>query len=121
MEKLIISKQLADEVKKYKGNIVRGIDNIQRPFKEELKSLREEHRFLTRTAVSAYLLGGQERVYEVEKPWRVVWLTGLEKFYAFEGDENDDSDVYQVLIRVCNTEKEAKKQVEQLNHTLDVY
>lgn len=127
MEKLIISKQLADEVKKYKGSIARGIDNIQRPFKEELKSLREEHRFLTNTAVSAYLLGGQERVYEVKiyevkkEPWRVVWLTVLEKFYAFEGDENDDSDVYQVLIRVCDTEKEAKKQAEQLNHTLDVY
>lgn len=122
MEKLIISKQLADEARKNKTSIKAGLEALQEGFLEELYELRDKHHFLTRRAVSAYLLGDQERVYEVKKePWRVVWLTGLEKFYAFEGDENDDSDVYQVLIRVCDTEKEAKKQAEQLNHTLDVY
>lgn len=122
MKKLIISRELANDIKHFRMNVTKGIKEIVFNHGIELIDLGADNDFLTDHQVASYLLGGQERVYEVKKePWRVVWLTGLEKFYAFEGDENDDSDVYQVLIRVCDTEKEAKKQAEQLNHTLDVY
>lgn len=119
MEKLIISKELANEVRRFRASVTSGIDTMTSVYFKELKELAKQHNFLTPFQVSAYLIGGQERVYEVKKyPWRVVWLTGLKKFYAFDGSKCDDSNEYEVLICVCDTEKRAKRQAERMNMTL---
>lgn len=117
MEKLIISKQLADEVEKYKASIVLGIDNIQRPFKEELDSLREEHGFRTKIAVSAYLLGGQERVYEVKNdPYIVVWNTDDKEFYQLP--YNYPLDENEIVIITYDCLEDAEYTAEELNNSL---
>lgn len=122
MKKLIISKELANDVKHFRENVTKGIKEIVFNHGVELIDLGADNAFLSAHQVASYLLGGQERVYEVKKqPWSVVWLTGLEKFYAFKGDKSDELiSAYEVTIKVYDTEKEAKRQVERLNHTLNV-
>lgn len=118
MEKLIISKQLADEVKNYKASIVLGIESMQRPFKEELDSLRKEYGFRTKIAVSAYLLGGQERVYEVKKEvWNVVWLTSVKEFVAMT-EEMSMSKGAEITINTYDSFEEAQYIAEELNNSL---
>lgn len=118
MEKLIISKQLADEVEKYKATIVLGIDNIQRPFKEELDSLRVEHGFRTKIAVSAYLLGGQERVYEVKNdPYVVVWNTENKDFYPLPYNHPLEEDI-EIVINTYDIMEDAEDTAQELNDSL---
>lgn len=122
MEKLIISKELANEVERFRASVSSGVETMTPVYFKELDDLAKQHNFLTAFQVSAYLIGGQERVYEVKKHlWRVVWLTGLKKFYAFEGSVCFESNEYEVLICVCDTEKEADKCAERLNRTLDAF
>lgn len=119
MEKLIISKELANEVERFGASVSSGIETMVSVYFKELNDLAKQHNFLTPFQVSAYLIGGQERVYEVKKHlWRVVWLTGLKKFYAFEGSVCFESNKYEVLICVCDTEKKAEKYAERMNMTL---
>lgn len=118
MEKLIISKELANEVKNYKTSIKAGIEALQEDFLEELYELRNEHHFLTRRAVSAYLLGGQERVYEVKKePWNVVWLTKVEEFIAMTEGMSMNKEI-EITINTYDSFEEAQETAQELNDSL---
>lgn len=118
MEKLIISKQLADEVKNYKTSIKLGIEALQEDFLEELGGLRNEHHFLTRRAVSAYLLGGQERVYEVKNdPYMVVWNTENKDFYPLPYNYPLEEDI-EIVISTYDILEDAEETAEELNNSL---
>lgn len=118
MEKLIISKQLADEVKYYRANIVGGINKMQEDFKQELKELRNKYDFLTTRAVSAYLLAGQERVYEVKKEvWNVVWLTRIEEFVAMTESVSRYKEA-EVTISTYDNFEQAQETARELNNSL---
>lgn len=118
MEKLIISKQLADEVKNHKANIKAGIEVLQEDFTDELHRLRRKHGFLTRRAVSAYLLGGQEKVYEVVKEvWNVVWLVNVKEFIAMTSRMSMDKTA-EITINTYDNFEEAQETAQQLNDSL---
>lgn len=123
MEKLIISKELAYDVKYWKSSVALGVENLIKSHKNELVSFMYNYNFDTLYQVAGYLIGGQDKVYEVKKePWSIVWLSGIKKFYAFEGNKLDEPiSAYEVAIRVYDTEKEARKYTERLNRILDAY
>lgn len=118
MEKLIISKELANEVKNYKTSIKAGIEVLQEDFTEELHGLRRKHGFLTRRAVSAYLLGGQERVYEVKKdPYMVVWSTESKDFYPLPYNYPLEEDI-EIVINTYDIMEDAEDTAQELNDSL---
>lgn len=118
MEKLIISKQLADKVKKNKTSIQAGIEALQEGFFEELYALRNEHHFLTRRAVSAYLLGGQERVYEIKKdPYIVVWNTENKDFYPLPHNYPLEEGI-EIVINTYDIMEDAEDTAQELNDSL---
>lgn len=118
MEKLIISKELANEVKNYKTSIEAGIEALQEDFLEELYDLRNEHHFVTRRAVSAYLLGGQERVYEVKKdPYIVVWNTENKDFYPLPHNYPLEEGI-EIVINTYDIMEDAEDTAQELNDSL---
>lgn len=118
MEKLIISKQLADEVINYKTNILQGIEALEDNFMKELKELRKKHGFVTRRAVLAYLLGGQEQVYESKNdPYLVVWNTESEDFYPLPYKYPLEEGV-EFVINTYDILEDAEETAEELNKSL---
>lgn len=66
MEKLIISKKLAEEISLNEYNIKDSLYEFRAKHHEELEKLKKENGFRTQQQIVAYLLGGQEKVFEIK-------------------------------------------------------
>lgn len=118
MEKLIISKNLAKSLKEYKGSIVAGIGHIREKYEKELLHLRNVHDFSTSVAVVAYLLGGQEQVYEIRKDnYFVVWNTIIKDFYPVLNDGSLEEGV-EIVICAYEEFEEADEAADNFNDLL---
>lgn len=121
MEKLIISKKLAKDVYEWQTSVKVGIDKIAHAHSNELGDLMKKHNFKTIFQVTAYLLGGQSKVYEIKKEeesYSVVWLTGIKQFFSFKTKNIENDNEYEVVIHVYDTQEEAEEAVEELNNSL---
>ena len=120
MEKLIISKELASIIKAKKFHVLASITSIKEYHYIELATLRDEHDFTTVYQVVAYLLGGQDKVYEIkeEVPHSVVWGTGLEEFFVIKTEKLQPQNKAEVLIHHYDSEEEAEEVAKELNDSL---
>lgn len=120
MEKLIISKELAEDVRDWKNNVAVGVDELTETHKDELASFMYDYKFDTIHQVAGYLLGGQDKVYEIKKedPHTVVWGTGLEEFFVVETSFLQPKNRAEVTIRHYDTKEEAEESAKALNDSL---
>lgn len=118
MEKLTISKELANEIKYWKGGVRKGIDTMTPVYFEELNELKRKYGFITPYQVSAYLLGGQERVYEVKNdPYVVVWNTENKDFYPLPYNYPLEEGV-EIAINTYDIMEDAECTAQELNDSL---
>lgn len=118
MEKLIISKELAEEIKLNEFHVSDSITGIKGMYYKELASLRDEHNFTTVYQVVAYLLGGQDKIYEVKKdPYLVIWNTEIKEFYTLPYNYQLAKGV-EIVINTYDILEDAEETAEELNYSL---
>lgn len=120
MEKLIISKELANIIKAKKFHVLASITSIKEDHYIELATLRDDHDFSTVYQVVAYLLGGQNKVYEIKEddPHAVVWGTGLEEFFVVKTEYIQPENKAEVVIHHYDSKEEAEETAKALNDLL---
>ena len=118
MEKLIISKGLAKTIKANKFHILASITSIKEEHYTELATLRDDNDFSTVYQVVSYLLGGQDKVYEVKNdPYLVVWNTENKDCYSLPYNYPLEEDI-EIVINTYDFLEDAEETAEELNNSL---
>lgn len=118
MEKIKVSKELARDIEMNEFCICLSLPELCDSHFNELKNIKISADFETEAQVMAYLLGGQKKVYEIEKkPYTVYYGHSVEDFYAVPSDWPSER-AGATPIRTCDTKEEAYELTRNLNNQL---